>query len=183
MSSRPGSRESRCPACGSALQADFAFCPSCGQTLAKPVRFSDSIEYQDLTELVESANQHLSESGANAAESAFGLGCYLGFIPVALVVIIIYLLGVRNWIILAIVAVGAVLVTTGTASLLAQRARLTNIKTAYLRDVEPEILAYLEQHNLSWEEVDLAASQLLAADAPLMRCLSLKSGETDFVNE
>ena len=162
----------KCPSCGTAMRADFPYCPSCGEAIPKREEFAASLEDQDLSEFIQSVNQHLSETGIGAAESAFGLGCYIGFIPVALLVIIFFLLGVRNWIVLALFGLVSVLVTTGIATLLSRRARATNIETTYHRVIEPQIETYLEKRSMTRDEFDAVAHQVLTTDAPLLEYIS-----------
>lgn len=169
------SAERNCPSCGTVLQSEFTFCPTCGETLAGSDEFSGFIDDQDLAEFITSANQHLSESGTNAAESAFGLGCYIGFIPVAFFVVIVFLFGLRNWIIIALVGLGATLVTTGIAALLSRRARTTNIETTYHREVDSQIEIYISKISITRAEFEAAASQVLTEDAPLLECLTSQS--------
>ncbi len=168
------SEERKCPSCGTVLKAEFAFCPSCGETLSESAEFT-GFEDQDLAEFISSANQYLSESGTNAAESAFGLGCYLGFIPVAILILILFLFGLRNWITLALIGLGAVLITTGIAALLSRRARTTNIKTAYYREVEPQIETYLRKNSIPRGDFFTAVRDLLTEDAPLLEYIKYRS--------
>jgi len=162
----------KCPSCGSALHTDFAFCPSCGEEIPKHNEFTTSLEDQGLNEFIQSVNQHLSETGTGAAESAFGLGCYIGFIPVAILVVILFLLGVRNWIVLALVALVSVLLTTGIATFLSRRARAVNIETTYQRVVGPQIETYLEKRSITHAEFNVVARQVLTINAPLLEYIS-----------
>jgi len=162
----------KCPSCGSAMRADLASCPSCGDAIPKYEEFTASLEDQGLSEFIQSVNQYLSETGAGSAESAFGLGCYIGFIPVALLVIILFLLGVRNWIVLALSGLVSVLATTGIATLLAQRGKATNIETTYHCVIEPQIESYLEKRSMTRDELDAVARQVLTIDAPLLEYTS-----------
>jgi len=164
----------KCPSCGTALHSDFAYCPSCGEAIPKQSEFAPSLEDQDLTEFVQSVNQQLTETGTGAAESAFGLGCYFGFIPVAMLVIILFLFGVRNMIVMALVALVSVLVTTGVATLLSRRARAINIDTTYHRVVEPQIETYLEKRSINCVEFDVVARQVLTTDAPLLEYIPIQ---------
>lgn len=165
----------KCPSCGNGLHSDFAYCPSCGEAIPKQSEFAPSLEDQDLTEFVQSVNQQLTETGTGAAESAFGLGCYIGFIPVAIMVIVLFLFGVRNWIVLGLVGLVSVLVTTGIATLLSRRARTINIETTYQRVVGPQIETYLEKRSISRVEFNVVARQVLTINAPLLEYVSSES--------
>jgi hypothetical protein len=175
MSSETQNTERKCPSCGSDLQAEFVYCPTCGETLPAADEFTGLVGDQDLADFINSADQHLSEAGTNAAESAFGLGCYLGFIPVAILIVIVFLIGFRNWIVIALVGLVATLFTTGIAALLSRRARETNIRTTYYREVEPQIETYLAENAITRAEFETAASQVLTGDAPLLTCLTWHS--------
>jgi hypothetical protein len=175
MSSETQTSELKCSSCGSVLQANFAFCPSCGETLTASDEFTGLMEDRDLAEFITTANQHLAEAGASAAESAFGLGCYIGFIPVALFTVIVFLVGFRNWIIIALVGLGAALVTTGIAALLSRRARETNVRTTYHREVEPQIETYTNERSISHAEFEAAVIEVLTGDDPLVECVTSQS--------
>ena len=165
----------KCPSCGTSLNTDFAYCPSCGEGIPRHDEFITSIEDQELSEFIQSVNQHLSETGTGAAESAFGLGCYIGFIPVAIMVIVLFLFGVRNWIVLGLVGLVSVLVTTGIATLLSRRARTINIETTYQRVVGPQIETFLEKRSISRVEFNVVARQVLTINAPLLEYVSSES--------
>jgi len=162
----------KCPSCDSALFIDFAYCPSCGEVISNHDESTASIEDQGLSEFIQYLNQQLSETGTGAAESAFGLGCYIGFIPIAILVVLLFLLGLRNWIVLALIGLVSVLVTTGIATILSRRARTININTTYLREVEPQIETYLESKSITRVEFDVVSQQVLTKDAPLLECIS-----------
>lgn len=164
--------ELNCLACGAVLKSDFTFCPKCGEFLTPHEDAAGQDGSLDLVEFVESSNQNLSDVGTHAAESAFGLGCYIGFIPVVLLVILVFALGVRNWIVIALVALVAVLVTAGIAALLSHRARHGSIEATYHRTVEPEIESYLGARALTRSEFDSTARHVLTADAPLLEYVS-----------
>ena len=163
--------ERNCTACGASLQTDFAFCPKCGEVLPDRDEVAEPGVDQELSEFIESANQKLVESGADAAESAFGLGCYIGFMPVAIFVILVFAFGVRNWIVLALIALGVVLIATAVSTILSRRARSATVKANYYREVQPEMEKYMHEHNLTHADVDAAALQALSKDAPLLKLL------------
>jgi uncharacterized protein (DUF983 family) len=166
------SANQNCPSCGAALYTDFAYCPSCGEEISNHDESAASLEDQGLSEFIQSLNQHLSEAGSGAAESAFGLGCYIGFIPIAILVFILFLLGLRNWIVLALVGLVSVLVTTGIATLLSRRARAINVNTTYQREVEPQIETYVEKRSITRVEFDAVSQQVLTTNAPLLEFIS-----------
>jgi hypothetical protein len=175
MASELISTNQNCPSCGAALHTDFAFCPSCGEDISNYDEATAPLEDQELSEFIQSLNQHLSESGSGAAESAFGLGCYIGFIPLAILVILLFLFGVRNWIVLTLVGLLSVLLITGIATLLSRRARAINIDTTYQREVEPQIETYLEKRSITQIEFDAVSRQVLTTNAPLLEYISSQS--------
>lgn len=167
----------QCPHCGAGLPGDATTCPACGAPLAVPGGDLPQSERAGLRELVETSNRDLVEAGANAAESAFGLSCSLGVLLTTILLFVIFLLGERNWIVLAIIALGAALVAAAVSAVLASRAKSATIAGAYQRTVRPNIERHLRSRRLSQPDFDLQAAESLAEDAPLRNYLSPPSGQ------
>lgn len=159
-----------CPNCGAALREDYATCPACGA----PVSGADSAarRREKILNIVGDANQSLVQAGSGAAESAFGLSCSIGTIFGLILLGIIFLLGFRNWIVLAIIAMGVTLVAAGVSVALSGRAKSATIAGTYAREVEPKIENYLHSHRLTRQEFNALAAETLDNNAPLRRYLS-----------
>jgi hypothetical protein len=164
----------RCPNCGAELPANAAYCPSCGH----PVETVSEEEAESLAEgttgsngelklLVVESDQNLFKRGADAAEAAFSMGCSLGVILSGLLLVIVFLSGVRNWIILGLVAFGATVLTTGVSAFLALQARANARKRAYENTVVPQINRYLQSHQMTRKEFDALAYELIPGESPL----------------
>lgn len=162
---------SKCPNCGARLPEKAAFCPTCGTRLAYPDQ-AEKPESGSLEQLVEDANQTLLKSGAGAAEYAFGAGCTLAMILIVGLLLVLFLFGLRDWTTLAVFSLIGVLVATLVAALLARRARSATIATTYERTVQPEIDGYLREHQLTRQEFDDRAAELVASGDPLSPYLS-----------
>jgi hypothetical protein len=120
-----------------------------------------------VAELVQEANERLTAAGSESAEQAFGLGCALGAIPGALVVLVLYILNVFNLILAMIVLAILALALTGAAAVLANRARRRREDDTYRLWVEPEIQIYLQKNQLSQADFKRQADEILTQDAPL----------------
>ncbi|HLE16071.1 MAG TPA: zinc-ribbon domain-containing protein [Anaerolineales bacterium] len=161
----------QCPNCRAGLPEKAVFCPTCGTRLSYPEQQTSAAE-ADLAQLVENANQTLLKSGTGAAEFAFGVGCSLATILIVGLLLIMFLFGMRAWTALGVVTVIAVLVATLVAAYLARRARNATLATTYRKVVQPEIEAYLHEHQLTRQEFDDQAADLVASDEPLSQYLS-----------
>lgn len=125
-----------------------------------------------IDEFIETSNQRLMEAGALAAEAAFGVVSWLGVIVSGLALLIALVLVKKNWIILAIIAVGLMMAAIVLASVLAARAKAATLRAAYEREIAPAIEQFLQSHAVAWQEFERRARQTLPEDAPL--CNSLK---------
>jgi type IV secretory pathway TrbD component len=161
----------KCPNCGASLPEQAAFCPTCGTHLTYPEQPEFS-EGEGLHQLVKIANQTLLKSGASAAEYAFGAGCSLAMILIVGLLLVLFLFGIREWTTLAVVSLIAILVATLVAAFLARHARNATIETVYLKTIQPEIESYLREHQLTRQEFDDQAADLVASGEPLSRYLS-----------
>jgi hypothetical protein len=128
-------------------------------------------EKKEFVGVVESLNEKLRSSGAGGAESAFGLGCGIGLIPVIGVILLLWVFGVVNLILGMLLLVVGLLALAGVSILLANLARSNAFKRVYRMEVEPEITQYMSRQHLSRQEFDSLAYLVLPLDAPLQRFL------------
>ena len=126
---------------------------------------------QEFAGVVESLNEKLRSSGAGGAETAFGLGCSIGLIPVVGILLLSWIFGVINLILAMLLLVVSLLALAGVSILLANLARSNTMKRVYRTEVEPEISQYLSKQQISRQEFDTLACQVLPPDAPLQRFL------------
>jgi hypothetical protein len=164
------SPDTQCPNCGANVAAQADACPACGAPLS-----ATRISQPALRQLLEASNQSLVKSGASAAESAFGIGCSLGGIATLVLVLATFILGGRDWTSLAIVALVAVLISTGVAAILAARARAATVAATYRRVVAPEIEKYVRANQITRPEFDALAVELVPEGAPLRSYLAPSS--------
>lgn len=129
-------------------------------------------QIQELAGVVESLNEQLRSSGAGGAETAFGIGCGIGLIPVVGITLLLWVFGLINLILALFMFVVGMLALSGISILLANVARSNAFKRVYRTEVEPEILQYLSEQHLSRQEFDTLAHQMLPPDAPLQVYLS-----------
>ncbi len=129
-------------------------------------------QIQELAGVVESLNEQLRSSGAGGAETAFGIGCGIGLIPVVGITLLLWVFGLINLILALFMFVVGMLALSGISILLANLARSNAFKRVYRTEVEPEILQYLSEQHLSRQEFDTLAHQMLPPDAPLQVYLS-----------
>lgn len=165
----------RCPSCDSPLEAGNVYlaCPSCGVDLAADLTVIKDAQREDLKRFVNDANDKLVRAGADSAEQSFGLGCLLGGLLVAALVLGLYLAGLFNLITFLVALVIGVLLLTGVATLAASYARTRTIGWTYRKIVTSEIDGYLSDHKLTRQQFRSMADEILAQDAPLRSYLEL----------
>jgi hypothetical protein len=171
MSFHSQSEKVQCPNCGANVRPSSAFCPACGAPLSAAASVSDGRE--KLLALINTTNQNLVKAGTAAAESAFGLGCSLGTIAGLFILAIVFLLGARNWILLAILAMGIALIAAGISAVISTRAKSATIGATYNREVKPEIEGYIRSNALTRQDFNALVDETLDKDAPLRRCLAV----------
>jgi hypothetical protein len=161
----------QCPNCGAAVRSGEDACRACGAPLPQREYLAE-VRWSGLRDFIEKSNQSLSVAGTNAAESAFGLGCWLGLLISLLLVGIAFGLGLRNLVILGILFAGTAIVVTSVSVVLSTRAKSATVSGTYRRDVEPGIRSYLHSHRITREEFDGLADEILGEDAPLRKYIS-----------
>jgi hypothetical protein len=157
----------QCSYCFGMVPAEEVECPRCGAPLDGSTLVSDSQEAA-LQEFIENSHQKLVDSGTSAAELAFGVGCTLGFLVGGLLMVIIFFAITKTWTILAVILFILTLISLLVSSLLANRARQATIRTSYEREVKPEIDQFVTEHELSQDEFDDQAAEILPADSPML---------------
>lgn len=158
-----------CPSCGASLKPEHTVCPACGAPFSQVSAGRQQIE---LRELIENANQNLIRAGSEAAESAFGIGCSLGILLSVMIWLVAFALGIRNWIVLFLLALGIVLTGVGLSIVFSLRARAAAVARVFYTSALPQIEQYLQAHRLSSTELKTLAEQVLTPNAPLWTFLS-----------
>jgi hypothetical protein len=162
----------QCPNCGVNLPAGAGSCPACGAPLTAALETARRLQLSDMSALIERSNQKLLNAGTNAAESAFGLGCSLGVILGSVLLVSLFLLGQRNWILFAIVFIGSTMIALAASVALSGRAKTAMIQGTFKREVSQEIDTYLIAHAITRQAFDDQAHAVLTEDAPLWNFLS-----------
>jgi hypothetical protein len=131
--------------------------------------FNDLTDHQrqELSELTGASNERLEQAGAQGAEQAFGLGCALVGLPLALLILGLYLWGVFPLITAFIALVMGALVLLGVVTLLSFNAKSRAIGETYRKDVGPDIQAHLNRSQIQEERFNHYVSGSLPEDAPL----------------
>jgi hypothetical protein len=104
---------------------------------------------------------------------AFGIGCSLGGMVSMALLLVVFVLGGRDWTLLAIFALVAILISAGVSALLATRAKKATIDATYERVVRPEIDGFVRANRLTRLEFDAEVDKLVPASAPLRSFLTL----------
>jgi len=157
----------QCSYCFGMVPAEEVECPRCGAPLDGSTQVSDSQEAA-LQEFIENSHQKLVDSGTSAAEVAFGVGCTLGFLVGGLLMVIIFFAITKTWTILAVILFILTLISFLVSSLLANRARQATTRTSYEREVKPEIDQFITEYELSQDEFNGQAAEILPADSPML---------------
>ena len=165
----------QCYNCGAIVQPGSS-CLACGAPLALTTRGMSSSATLEMTEFIEKNNQNLAQAGSAAAEAAFGLGCSIGAIFSLAVLVVVFVLGSRNWILMGLTAMGLALASAGVAAWLSTRAKEATLAATHQREIEPEIIRYLQARQLNRLEFDSLAHELLSDQAPLRKYLSPPKG-------
>lgn len=122
--------------------------------------------------LIATLNEKLISAGASNAELAFGLGCSISIVPLGIVLLLLYILGVRGWVTFGLLILIGVLLATAISTYLASRARKSAISRTFDREIEPAILEYLGANQLDRYELQQMIDDFLPGDAPLKRYFS-----------
>jgi hypothetical protein len=126
-----------------------------------------SAQPQEIAEFVLSENEKLRAAGAESAEQAFGIGCGLGLLPTAIIVIVLFVFKVINFILAIIFLLMGLLAVVGISMLLASRARVNAEDRTYRVTVEPEILQYLDEVDITPQQFREIVQEQLLDDVPL----------------
>lgn len=122
---------------------------------------------QELSELTSASNERLEQAGAQGAEQAFGLGCALIGLPLALLILALFVLGVFPLITAFIAWVMGAMVVLGAITLVSFNAKKRAIGETYRKNVGPDIQAYLNQSQIQEERFNSYVSASLPEGAPL----------------
>jgi hypothetical protein len=124
-----------------------------------------------LPEWLVEMNQQLASAAASAAEQAFGLGCTVSLVPMTIMMGLAYLLGVRHWVSLFLVAIALLLLATAWASFVAMKAHRNAPRRAWQEILRAETAAGLEARCASSIELEAEAQNILPEEALLRRAL------------
>ncbi len=157
----------QCSYCFGTVPAEAVECPRCGAPLAESTPISD-IQELTVEEFIEGSHQKLVKSGTSAAEVAFSVGCTLGVLVGGLLMVVIFIAFTRTWTILAVIALIIVLISILVSSILSSRAQKATSRSTFEREVKPEVNVFIETHEISQEQFNDQAAEILPADSPLL---------------
>jgi hypothetical protein len=161
-----------CTNCG-AVVGSRIYCPACGAPAAPHLEVPDQSQQDEVRHFIESTDQDLVNAGTRAAESAFGLGCFLGAMVTVVLVVIVFILGSRNWILLGILAMVAIIIAAGAAVGISTRAKSATINKSFQRNTQVDIDRFIQVNHLDRIDFEVLADQVLSKEAPLRKCLGL----------
>ena len=127
---------------------------------------------QEVTRFAQVVNENLRTSTGSGAEVAFGLSCGIGLIPVVGIILSLLVFKVVSLIPGLLFLVIALLGLMGISMLLANLARSNAQKRIFQTEIEPEIVQFVNDQNLTRQAFDTLACQALPPDAPLQAFLS-----------
>ena len=127
---------------------------------------------QEVTRFAQVVNENLRTSTGSGAEVAFGLSCGIGLIPVVGIILSLLVFKVVSLIPGLLFLVIALLGLMGISMLLANLACSNAQKRIFQTEIEPEIVQFVNDQNLTRQAFDTLACQALPPDAPLQAFLS-----------
>ena len=116
-------------------------------------------------------NEKLLKVGANRAEHGFGVGMGRTLLPIVVLVIFAYILGVQSWIGLLLVMLAGLIVAVAFGAYVASQARASAMRRLYQDEIDAEIGAYLEEKTLDYAQFYQVSQVALPSGAPLLRYL------------
>lgn len=125
-----------------------------------------------LPEWVVQLNDELRSLAAGSAEHAFGLGCTTSLVPIVILLGLAFLLGVRHWVSLSMVALVLVMLATAWAVFVAYQAYGNGMRRAWHDTVRSAYDLGLTDREVTAEEARELVWSLLPEQAPLRRGLS-----------
>jgi hypothetical protein len=136
-------------------------------------------QQRELSDLTGASNEKLEKAGAQGAEQAFGLGCALIGLPLAAIVLGLYVWGIFPLITAFIAWVMGALVIVGVIALISFNAKKRAISETYRIFVRPDILAYLKKSQMQEERFNLYVSGSLPEEAPLRTFHTVQAPEIE----
>jgi glucan phosphoethanolaminetransferase (alkaline phosphatase superfamily) len=128
-------------------------------------------------------NNDLLTTGTSYAEQAFGVGCGASLVPIGFILLISFIVGARNWIMLAIIGLTCALIATAAAAFFSSRSRNNAIQRVFREQTQPAIQKYLQDHSLSLNSFDAFVTTLLPLSAPLRQSLIASQKENQTTEE
>ena len=156
----------QCAYCRGLVPGDEIECLRCGAPL-EAISPASPTHPETLEEFVERSHEKLIKAGTSGAELAFGVGCTLEVIVVAVIILFVFLLFTKTWTTLAVILFILTLISFLISSILAIRAREAATRSTFEREVKPEIEHFTASHELSEAEFRAQAAEFLPEDSPL----------------
>jgi len=123
-------------------------------------------------------NRQLGSLAAASAEQAFGMGCTTSLVPMLIVLVVAFILGVRHWVTLSIIALILVLLATVWAVFVAYQAHGRSLRRSWQDTIHPAFEQGILERQVSEEEARETALSVLPAQAALCRALQGGLDET-----
>jgi hypothetical protein len=122
-------------------------------------------------EWIAELNNQLATAAASAAEQAFGIGCAVSFVPMVIIIGVLFLFGVRHWVSLFMVGIVVAFLAMAWAVFIALQAHRNGPRRHWQDHLRAEIEAGLEARGASRAQLFAEALNLLPEGAPLMHAL------------
>lgn len=126
---------------------------------------------QALAQFLEALEQKITSERASFAERSFSMGCNALIVPMLIILVIFYFLGVRSWAGLAIILIVEGVATFMLAALFSTRSQSAAGRRFFEQTALPEIRVYAAEHQLTMEQVIAAAANTLPQEAQLPHLL------------
>lgn len=134
-------------------------------------------QHAALAQLALESNAKLESSAQEGANHAFNLGCTVGLLPGAILVVLAFILGGSSLLGAIITALLVVLALVGFANYAAYQAKNNTLQRTYQRDIAPEIERTLNHLGLTHQDFKHAAGDALPGNAALRSFLLLHPNE------
>ena len=116
-------------------------------------------------------NDKLERTRAAYADQGIGVGCVVSIIPLVLLIIIEYILGIRSWIAFVLIAILGIILAAGILSFIASRSGLMATSRVFQEEIMPEVDKTINEYALSTDDFCKIVYELLPEHAQLSTML------------
>ena len=117
------------------------------ESIVSPSQLSPE-KMEIIHQLLDESEYKVNEASQTSATQAFNLGCTIGLIPAALIVLITYI-ATQSWLAALLSGILMTLALIGLANLVALTARTRTIERIYKQEISPEAERILAENDIS----------------------------------